>query len=432
MTSFFASIPEEWRTSPLKLVTEFLGRGSAPDYADDGPVHVVNQAVNRGSHLDWSKGKFHGTSSNPKALKGFLKKSDVIINSTGTGTLGRVGFFDGSPDDRPAIADGHVTIVRARENELLERYAYYVLSSSQFYDFMYSSMVVGSTNQIELSRERLGSTVIPLPSLGEQRRIADFLDAQVGHIDSLVSSKERASNLIDERRVALTSQRCLRGTHKGVDTKDSGIGPLGQTPSHWSIVRNKNIIREVNEPSVDGSEELLTVSHLTGVTPRSEKNVYMFMAESMVGYKKCRPGDLAINTLWAWMGALGFSKFNGIVSPAYGVYRFTSDDLLTDYFDLLYRTPEYICEMTRHSKGVWSSRLRLYPESFLALSVPVPPLEEQENIIRTLEEELEPERRLQQKIHRSNSLLLERRQALITAAVTGQIDVTTARGADLS
>ena len=70
-----------------------------------------------------------------------------------------------------------------------------------------------------------------------------------------------------------------------------------------------------------GEEELLTVSHLTGVTPRSEKDVNMFEAETTEGYKICLAGDLVINTLWAWMGAMGVSFVNGIVSPAYNVYQ---------------------------------------------------------------------------------------------------------------
>ncbi len=312
------------------------------------------------------------------------------------------------------------------------RFLGYLLKSETTRQELDSRVQSVTRSHQRVSPEEVLRLSVKLPPRDDQRRITDFLDAEVARIDALVAAKKRASDLIDERRVALTSKLCLRGVREYPAVKDSEIGPLGTVPSHWSVVRNKNLIREVSDLSVDGFEELLTVSHLTGVTPRSEKNVYMFMAESMAGYKKCQSGDLVINTLWAWMGALGFSKYDGIVSPAYGVYRFTSDGLLSDYFDLLYRTPEYVCEMTRYSKGVWSSRLRLYPESFLALGVPVPPLDEQKEIVRTLEEELEPERRLQEKIRQSNSLLLERRQALITAAVTGQIDVTTARGADVS
>ena len=84
--------------------------------------------------------------------------------------------------------------------------------------------------------------------------------------------------------------------------RDSGIPWLGPIPAHWETERAKWLFHERDERSVTGEEELLSVSHLTGVTPRSEKNVNMFEAETTEGYKLCCSGDLVINTLWAWMG----------------------------------------------------------------------------------------------------------------------------------
>lgn len=84
---------------------------------------------------------------------------------------------------------------------------------------------------------------------------------------------------------------------------------LPHVPEHWIEQRAKTFFREVDERSKTGQEELLSVSHLTGVTPRSQKNVTMFKAASYVGSKLCQPGDIVINTLWAWMAALGASSF---------------------------------------------------------------------------------------------------------------------------
>ncbi len=312
--------------------------------------------------------------------------------------------------------------------ELESRFLFYLMGA------MREELQANATGAIQqyLSRDDFRSLRIPLPPPDEQRRIADFLDAETARIDTLTSAKERASALIDERRLALTSQMCLRGLDVTAPMRDTGIAPLGAVPAHWPIMRNKNFMREITDLSQEGNEELLTVSHLTGVTPRSEKTVYMFQAESMIGYKLCHPGDLVINTLWAWMGALGISRYEGIVSPAYGVYRFTSGEVLPEYFDLLFRTPEYVAEMTRYSKGVWTSRLRLYPESFLALRTPVPPLAAQKIIVDTVKRENAPGLKLQDAIRRSNLLLSERRQALITAAVTGQFDVYAASGRNVT
>ena len=98
--------------------------------------------------------------------------------------------------------------------------------------------------------------------------------------------------------------------------KESGELWLGRLPATWELRRAKFLFREVDERSKTGKEELLSVSHKTGVTPRSQKNITMFMAESNVGHKICRPQDLVINTLWAWMAAMGVSNQTGIVSPA--------------------------------------------------------------------------------------------------------------------
>ena len=201
--------------------------------------------------------------------------------------------------------------------------------------------------------------------------------------------------------------------------KDSGQDWLGSIPAHWSLLRAKRLFREVDERSKTGKEELLSVSHLTGVTPRRLKTVTMFMAASNVGHKVCRPDDLVINTLWAWMAALGVTRHTGLVSPAYGVYRpIDGGGMLPAYADHLLRTPMYAAEYQRRSTGVNSSRLRLYPEQFLRVAVLVPPLNEQALIVRFLDwanGRLERTIRAKRKVI---TLLNEQRRAVIRRAVT--------------
>ena len=124
----------------------------------------------------------------------------------------------------------------------------------------------------------------------------------------------------------------------------SGLPGLGDVPAHWEVRRAKYFYRESQEVSASGAEELMSVSHRTGVTPR-KANVTMFLAESNVGYKICRPDDIVINTMWAYMAALGVARQVGIVSPSYGVYRPREPALMNpDYVDALLRTEDYRTE----------------------------------------------------------------------------------------
>ena len=145
----------------------------------------------------------------------------------------------------------------------------------------------------------------------------------------------------------------------------------------------------------------------------------MFEAKTLEGYKICEPGDLVINTLWAWMGAMGVSFVPGVVSPAYNVYEPTVE-LDPAYVDALSRLPVFAQEAARHSKGVWSSRLRLYPDGFFEISLPVPPLSEQRQIAANLAAGLRKLDGLARAATCTIGLLMERRAALIAVAVAGR------------
>ena len=273
-----------------------------------------------------------------------------------------------------------------------------------------------------LEYDLVASTEIPVPSVQEQRRIIEYLDRETADIDTLIGAKQRLLDLLAEKRRAVIAEVVMRGLNLAAPLRPSGIDWLADIPTHWDIERSRWLFRERDERSETGTEEMLTVSHLTGVTPRSEKDVNMFEAESTVGYKLCFAGDLVINTLWAWMGAMGTARVDGIVSPAYNVYT-PGPRLLPDYVDALVRIPVFAQEVTRYSKGVWSSRLRLYPEGFFETCWPVPPLDEQHEIVRHIAAETTKIDRLRAATEHSITLLKERRGALIAAAVTGQIDI---------
>ncbi len=293
-------------------------------------------------------------------------------------------------------------------------YYYWLFSKIEFL----RALGRGSTF-MEISADDLKSIRLPTPLPHVQSSIADYLDRETARIDELVAEKKRLLDLLAEKRRALIARVVTRGLDPNVTLSDSGIPWLGKIPAHWKTERARWLFKERDERSETGEEDLLTVSHLTGVTLRSEKDVNMFEAETKEGYKMCFSGDLVINTLWAWMGALGVSSKDGIVSPAYNVYE-PGVHLNPRYVDALVRLTTFAQEVTRYSKGVWSSRLRLYPEGFFAVSLPVPPLGEQREIVGYIAKTICKLNVLQASTERAVSLLNERRSTLIAAAVTGK------------
>lgn len=202
---------------------------------------------------------------------------------------------------------------------------------------------------------------------------------------------------------------------------------LPPVPAHWVEQRAKTFYREVDERSRAGQEELLSVSHLTGVTPRSQKKVTMFKAASYVGAKLARPGDIVINTLWAWMAALGASRHTGIVSPAYGVYRpHDADSFNPAYLDYLLRTRAYVSEYIGRSTGIRSSRLRLYPAQFLDIPLLQPPRAEQDQIVAYLRAQDAHIARFIKAKRDLIALLNEQKLRIIDQAVTRGLDASSA------
>jgi type I restriction enzyme S subunit len=202
------------------------------------------------------------------------------------------------------------------------------------------------------------------------------------------------------------------------DYKDAGVSWVGSIPAHWPEKRAKYYFKEIDDRSQAGDEEMLSVSHITGVTPRSQKNVTMFKAESNVGQKRCQPGDLIINTMWAWMSALGVSRHEGIVSPAYGVYRPKKIQNYDPYYlDRLLRIKGYQSEYICRSTGIRSSRLRLYPDKFLGMRIVCPPLDEQIAIARFLKRQDALVSKFIRNKKRQIELLQERRNVLTYEAI---------------
>jgi type I restriction enzyme S subunit len=355
--------------------------------------------------------------ASPSRARRIVRDGDVIISTVRTYLQAIASIQD--PPDNLIVSTGFA-VIRPRPGVLVPNFCKFALREPKFLAEVEMRSIGVSYPAINASE--LGDIPIDLPSLQEQQAIAKYLDRETARLDELVAAKERLLEILAEKRRALITRAVTCGLNPNAPVRDSGVAWIGKMPAHWEIERARWLFSERDERSETGEEELLTVSHITGVTPRSEKEVYMFEAETTEGYKICHAGDLIINTLWAWMGAMGVSPVHGIVSPAYHVYV-AGGRLDPNFVDALVRIPVFAQEATRYSKGVWSSRLRLYPEGFFEIWFPVPPLDEQRMIVNHIASETTKLDHLHTAAERTIALLKERRAALIAAAVTGKIDI---------
>ncbi|MEU0718868.1 restriction endonuclease subunit S [Streptomyces lavendulocolor] len=415
-------LPDAWSSAPLKHVTTNLNRGSAPTYVEPGAVRAISQAANQAAGLDWSRTRFHDFNGDPTKLKGFLRPGDVLINSTGTGTLGRVGHFAQSPDGLPCMADSHVTVARAKVDELDSRFMYYWLSSRPFQDFVYAALVVGATNQIELNRDRLADAPVPLPGLEEQRRIAAFLDAETARVDRLAHLRREQLRLVRERSEAVVSQFFAEAEGR----REYRFRHLMQVNPCYGVLVPKFTDRGV---------PLIRVGDL-GRLDQDVDRLPQIDESQALEYRRTRisSGDLLVTVVGATIGRCDVAPqavdgFN--VSRAIARVQL-APGLSPEMIAAWVRGRDFRTQAELATSGA-AAQPALNMSDLVHFTIWLP---EQEGERRKLESRVAAhENRLSQllsKLNRQLAIISERRQALIAAAVTGQFDVSTASGRNVT
>jgi len=171
--------------------------------------------------------------------------------------------------------------------------------------------------------------------------------------------------------------------------KESGIDWLGEIPTEWDLLKVKNIFRLANKFSEkNNSHELLSVYTDIGVKPRKELEERGNKASTTDGYLIVGKGDIVVNKLLAWMGAIGYSNYDGVTSPAYDILK-PKIPVSSVFYHFLFRTPRCISELKRNSRGIMDMRLRLYFDKFGNILVPYPSLKEQEKIVKFLNNKID-------------------------------------------
>ncbi len=274
-----------------------------------------------------------------------------------------------------------------------------------------------------IPKESLLSFKTFVPSLEQQRDISRFLDKKTTQIDEAIAIKEQQIALLKERKQIIIQKAVTQGLDPTVPMKDSDVDWIGEIPAHWEIKKVKNIFRMVMEPSEKNNDhELLSVYTDIGVKPRRELEERGNKASTTDGYWFVKKGDIVVNKLLAWMGAIGLSEYEGVTSPAYDVLR-PQLPVNGYFYHYLFRSGFCSAELKRHSRGIMDMRLRLYFDKFGVIEVPYPPIGEQDAIIHSLKVKMADIDNGIDHLKSQIGNLKEYKTTLINSAVTGKIKI---------
>lgn len=295
-----------------------------------------------------------------------------------------------------------VTVVRPKES-IDRRFLFYVLIEDRFAQFGKASMTgAGGLKRVPDSFTK--NYRLRLPALDEQKSIADYLDFETTEIDAFIADQEELIRLLNERR--RSALHAVAGT----------IGAARQVRLRYLYRQS----REANRSDL----QVLSVYRDFGVIPKSSRSDnFNKTPEDVSRYLVVRPGYLVINKMKAWQGSLGISSHTGIVSPDYEVLIPTSNELSLNYVHHMLRSPDFVANYAVRSVGIRPSQWRLYWDQMKDIAIPVPDLAVQEDFLRNLRSETAEIDAAIADARESIELSKERRAAVISAAVTGKIDV---------
>ena len=301
--------------------------------------------------------------------------------------------------ETPLIVSTAFAVLRPKEG-LLPKYLAYAVQDGTFTHQLSRSAVGVSYPAID--EQTVKAARIPVPDMESQRRIVEFLDAELEQIDALTAEQERLVSLLIERRVALA------------DVIMESI--------EADLVKLRFLFAPRNERA-NGDEEVLSVYRDYGVIPKnSRSDNHNVTPEDLSNYRRVSVGDLVVNKMKAWQGSVAISDFEGIVSGDYQVLRPITTRFSSQFAHHILRSSRMIREYRIRSKGIRPSQWRLYWEDLADIRVPVPDLPVQESIERRFVDIAEQDP-VGESLESLRQLLEERRAALITAAVTGELEV---------
>ncbi len=410
-------IPEKWNVLPLKYVVdcntctlkEDTDASFEFDYIDIGSV-TYGKGIEK-----YERMKFENA---PSRARRVVKENDVILSTVRTylKATAQIPKFE-----TPVIVSTGFVVLSSRENIEPDFLAYLVQAEPFICQVEAQSKGVSypATNASDV----LGIK-IQLPPLDEQRRIASVLQTKCRAIDTIIEKTKASIEEYQKLRKSIVIKAVTKGLDENVPMKSTDSDWIGEIPAHWDYVRIQRLFEEVDERNEDENALLLSLYTSIGVRPRNELEERGNKAVTVINYKKVKQNDIIVNKLLAWMGAIGYSDYEGVTSPDYDVYRAKEGaNVVRTYYNEYFRHTCFNGDCYKYGHGIMLMRWRTYPEELLRIKVPNPPKEEQETIAKYLEEKCFEIDKLIEKKQAFIEEMEQYKKSLIYEYVTGKKNV---------
>jgi len=408
---WLGEIPVHWKSMRLKNVADLKGEKVEPN-TDYKYVGMENIESGNGKYLLKDDQK-------PEGLSTSFLKGDVLFGKL------RPYLAKSWLSEFSGICSSEFLILRSKK--VCPKFLNYYTLTDEFINQVDSSTY--GSKMPRASWDFIGLMGVPVPTEIESETVANFLDHETAKIDTLIEKQQQLIKLLKEKRQAVISHAVTKGLNPSAPMRDSGVEWLGEVPEHWEVKRIGLLFSESSARASSDIEleyQVLSVSIHHGISDKelNEKELdrKVTRSEDKSLYKVVHTNDLAYNMMRAWQGGFGASKLSGLVSPAYVVCK-PKTAINSSYFELALRTSNAVTELKRYSRGITDFRLRLYWEEFKNICVPVPEIDEVDDVLEEIGLINSKYDHLALMADSQIKLLKERRTALISAAVTGKIDV---------
>ena len=358
-----------------------------------------------------SKLKYLGTYINGYAFKpsDWSSRGRQIIriqDLTGSNSA-EPNYYDGTLDEKYRVVNGDILVswaatldafVWKKEDGWLNQHIFKAIPNEKIVkDYFWWLLKVAMDNMnnddkhgIVMQHVTIGlfnNYVVPLAPYAEQQAIADYLDETCSKIDEIIAEAKASIDEYKEFKQSVIFEAVTKGLNKNVEMKQCSVNWFDEIPSTWESIRLKYLLTEINNRSETGKEQPLSVSQVMGVVPSSMIAVANPTA-SYVGQKIVEPNDIVFNKLKAHLGVFFMSKYHGLVSPDYAVYR-TNDRVIPKYLEYLFHTSACISEFKKYISGVAEGLMRLYTSDLFNIRICLPKVDEQIKIVKYVENKVE-------------------------------------------